>query len=166
MTLGADERLAIHELLALHGHVVDDGELDRLDELVTEDVVYDASRLGHGELRGLEAFRDMARARAGAAHGPVGHHVTNIVLTEAGDGRVHARSKGIGVAVDGGCGTVTFEDEIVRSEGGWRIGRRRIVPHGVPGGEAPYAARPHVDPPGTHRSDRSHLPSSPEVSST
>ncbi|MFB6816523.1 nuclear transport factor 2 family protein [Streptomyces sp. NPDC056347] len=165
MTLGAEERLAINELLALHGHLVDNGETDRLDELVTEDVVYDASALGHGELRGLAAFRDMARSRAGAKNGPVGHHVTNIVLTEAGDGRVHARSKGIGIAADGGCGTVTFEDEIVRGERGWRVSRRRIVPHGVPGGET-YAARQHTDPPGTHRADRSHIPSSPEVSST
>ncbi|MFJ2893395.1 nuclear transport factor 2 family protein [Streptomyces sp. NPDC087218] len=134
MTLGTEERLAISELLALHGHLVDNAELDRLDELVTEDVVYDASALGHGQLRGLAAFRDMARARAAAKNGPVGHHVTNIVLTEAGDGRVHARSKGIGIGADGGCGTVTFEDEIVRGERGWRVSRRRIVPHGVPSG--------------------------------
>ncbi len=27
----AEDRLAIHELIALHGHLMDDGELGRLD---------------------------------------------------------------------------------------------------------------------------------------
>ncbi|MET9662674.1 nuclear transport factor 2 family protein [Streptomyces sp. NPDC006510] len=129
MALGVEDRLDISELLALHGHLVDNEELDRLDELFTEDIVYDASNLGHGELHGLAAFRDMARARAGKYDAPVGHHVTNIVLTEAGDDRVHARSKGIGVGADGGCGSVTYEDVIVRGERGWRISRRKISLH-------------------------------------
>ncbi|MFD8826143.1 nuclear transport factor 2 family protein, partial [Streptomyces sp. NPDC059605] len=112
MTLSVEDRLDISELLALHGHLVDNDEMDRLDELFTDDVVYETSNLGHGEVRGLAAFRDMARARAGKPGAPVGHHVTNIVLTEAGDGRVHARSKGIGAGPDGECGSVTYEDVI------------------------------------------------------
>ncbi|MEE1845537.1 MULTISPECIES: nuclear transport factor 2 family protein [unclassified Streptomyces] len=136
MTLSVEDRLDISELLALHGHLVDNGELERLDELFTDDVVYEASNLGHGELRGLAAFRDMARARAGAPGAPVGHHVTNIVLTEAGDGRVHARSKGIGAGPDGECGSVSYEDVIVRGERGWRISRRRITLHFTPAGAA------------------------------
>ncbi|MEE4494819.1 nuclear transport factor 2 family protein [Streptomyces sp. BE230] len=39
MALEAVDRLAVMELIALHGHLVDDGELDRLDELFTEDIV-------------------------------------------------------------------------------------------------------------------------------
>ncbi|MFH8515478.1 nuclear transport factor 2 family protein [Streptomyces gelaticus] len=132
MTLGAEDRLDITDLLALHGHLVDNDEMDRLDELFTDDIVYEASNLGHGQLRGLAAFRDMARARAGTPGAPVGHHVTNIVLTEAGEGRVHARSKGIGVGVDGECGSVTYEDVIVRGERGWRISRRKITLHFAP----------------------------------
>jgi 3-phenylpropionate/cinnamic acid dioxygenase small subunit len=41
MTLTPDDRLALHELLALHGHLVDDGALDRFGELFTDDVIYD-----------------------------------------------------------------------------------------------------------------------------
>lgn len=33
--VGAEDRMAITELIALHGHLVDDGELDCLDELFT-----------------------------------------------------------------------------------------------------------------------------------
>ncbi|MFE2930860.1 nuclear transport factor 2 family protein [Streptomyces sp. NPDC059278] len=134
MTLSVEDRLDISELLALHGHLVDNDELDRLDELFTDDIVYETSNLGHGEVRGLAAFRDMARARAGKPGAPVGHHVSNIVLAEAGDGRVHARSKGIGVGADGESGSVTYEDVIVRGERGWRICRRKITLHFTPAG--------------------------------
>lgn len=44
--LTADDKWAIGETLALHGHLFDEGELDRLDELFTDDVVYDVSALG------------------------------------------------------------------------------------------------------------------------
>ncbi len=45
MTLPTADRLAIHELLALHGHLMDDGQFDRLGELFTSDVVYDLTEL-------------------------------------------------------------------------------------------------------------------------
>lgn len=57
---------------------------------------------------------------------------TNIVLTELADNQVHARSKGIGIRADGTCGSVTYEDTIVRGEHDWRINRRKIIPHRVP----------------------------------
>ena len=41
------DRLQIHELLALHGHLADEGRFDRLDELFTADAVYDMSGAPH-----------------------------------------------------------------------------------------------------------------------
>jgi hypothetical protein len=41
MTISTEDRLAIHELISLHGHVVDDGDFSRLHEVFTVDVVYD-----------------------------------------------------------------------------------------------------------------------------
>jgi hypothetical protein len=58
---------------------------------------------------------------------PVGHHVTNIVLTEVGPDEVAARSKGIGVMADGTAGSVTYEDTVVRTAAGWRISRRKVL---------------------------------------
>lgn len=130
MALGIEDRLAVMELVALHGHLVDDGELDRLDELFTDDIVYDVSDLGHGSLVGVDAFRDAALAMG--ALNPVGHHITNIILTDLGDGRVGARSKGIGVNADGTCGSVTYEDTAVRGERGWRIARRKVIARRAP----------------------------------
>jgi hypothetical protein len=76
----------------VHGHLFDTGDLDRLDELFTADVVYDISDFGGEPLVGIAALRD-ASLTLGAAN-PVGHHITNVVLTELDAGRVHALPDG------------------------------------------------------------------------
>lgn len=63
---------------------------------------------------------------------PVGHHVTNVVLVEATDGTVQARSKGIGIKADGTCGSVTYEDIILHGDRGWRISQRKILARRTP----------------------------------
>jgi hypothetical protein len=130
MPLGPEDRTAITELLSMHGHLFDAGELDRLDELFTADVVYDISDLGQEPLVGIAAIRDASLALGPA--NPVGHHITNIVLTELDEGRVRALSKGIGINVDGTSGSVTYEDTVVPGDGGWRISRRRVLARRVP----------------------------------
>ncbi|MFI9507896.1 nuclear transport factor 2 family protein [Nocardia sp. NPDC052566] len=44
--LTADDKWAIGEALALHGHLFDSGQLDRLGELFTADVHYDLKDFG------------------------------------------------------------------------------------------------------------------------
>ena len=56
MAISKEDRTAIHELLALHGHLMDGGELDRLSELFTDEVVYDLSPLGGSILQGVPLF--------------------------------------------------------------------------------------------------------------
>jgi 3-phenylpropionate/cinnamic acid dioxygenase small subunit len=126
VTLAPDDRAEITELLARHGHLFDDGEFDRLDLLFTASVRYDVTAFGGGVLEGIEAIR--AATLALGDRNPVGHHVTNVVLTEQPDGSVRARSKGIGVYADGTAGSVTYEDEIVRTDDGWRIDARTVAP--------------------------------------
>ncbi|MUN36620.1 nuclear transport factor 2 family protein [Actinomadura litoris] len=130
MTFTADDRTAITELISMHGHLCDSGELDRLDEVFTPDVVYDVSEFGQEPLLGVAACA--AAGRALGELNPVGHHVTNIVLSEIADDRVQARSKGIGVNADGTAGSVTYEDTVLRTPQGWRIGHRKIHPHRKP----------------------------------
>ena len=122
MTL--EDRLAITDVIALHGHYVDAGELDRVRELFTEDIRYDTTDLGGGVIVGLGPLREAALALGDG--NPVGHHVTNVVITDVDGDEAHAVSKGIGINVDGTCGSVTYEDTLVRGENGWRISRRRI----------------------------------------
>lgn len=130
MTITADDRAAISELLAMHGHLIDAGELDRLDEVLTPDAIYDVTDLGAAPLVGVAACREAALALGEG--NPLGHHVTNIVITESTTGRVLAHSKGIGVNTDGTTGTVTYEDTITRSPAGWRISHRKVIARRAP----------------------------------
>jgi hypothetical protein len=126
--LTAEDRWLIGEPLSMHGHLFDEGELDRLDELFTTDVVYDLSDLGFGVLEGIDAVRDAA-LDLGTGN-PLAHLVTNIVITDHDDGdpeTVRVRSKAIAITADRRCGTATYVDELRRQPAGWRICHRQIL---------------------------------------
>jgi SnoaL-like domain len=104
MALNTNGRLAIYELITLHGHLVDEGGFNRLAELFTDDFVYDVEALGFGSLEGADAFTEASLALGD--DNPFGHHVTNaLVIDDEGD-RATVRSKGIGILADGTSGTV------------------------------------------------------------
>jgi hypothetical protein len=103
-----DDRVAITDLISLHGHLVDD-----------------VSDLGGGVIEGLAALQEAALALGD--RNPVGHHVTNTVLTQLSPTEVRALSKGIGIMADGTCGSVTYEDTVNRTPVGWRITHHRKI---------------------------------------
>ncbi|HEY2221487.1 nuclear transport factor 2 family protein [Actinomycetospora sp.] len=118
------DRLALHELVARHGHLVDAGDLAALDEVFLPDVVYDVTDLGGTAMAGLVEVEAAAR-RLGDGN-PVGHHVTNVVVTSLNEDGARVLSKGLGVAGDGTVGSVDYNDEAVRTAEGWRISRRTV----------------------------------------
>ena len=132
--LTTEDRLAIHELMGRYGLVIDEREWQRIDELFTDDVVYDMGELGLGVLQGKAAVLELWTTREDLH--PVAHHATNIVVTP-GDDRDSARviSKGLGVGRKGRVGSVTYRDVVRRTAAGWRIARRharlRIPPTGA-----------------------------------
>jgi hypothetical protein len=130
MNLSHEDRVAITDLINRHGHLSDSGDLDGFAELFTADVAYDVTDLGGGLLRGAAAVREAALALGD--RNPVAHHVTNIVLTSAGDGVVHAVSKALGVRADGTVGSLTYTDTVVRATDGWRISHRIVRTRRVP----------------------------------
>jgi len=130
MTLNASDRDTVTDLINMHGHLTDAGELDRMDEVFAADAVFDLSDFGLGVRAGLVEMVAAIRV-LGDAH-PVGHHVTNIVLTAASPDVVHAISKGIGINADGSCGSAVYEDVITRGGTGWRITRRTIRARRIP----------------------------------
>jgi hypothetical protein len=130
MALQTDDRQAITDLIHLHGHYTDSGAFERMDELFAPDAVLDLSDFGLGVRTGLAEMDEAIRA-IGDGH-PVGHHVTNVVLSEEGDGRVRAISKGIGIMADGRCGSVVYEDALARGPRGWRITERTIRMRRIP----------------------------------
>lgn len=123
MVLAAQERLEIADLIALHGHVMDEGELDRLDELFSSDIVYDLEDFGFEQLRGVDAIRDAARSMGD--RNPLAHHVTNVLVGDSTDVGVRVRSKGLAVHKDGSTGSVVYEDIVQGEAHGWRIVYRK-----------------------------------------
>jgi ketosteroid isomerase-like protein len=125
MELSEQDRIDISDLIKRHGHLMDAGHLDQAGELFTPDVSYDLTDFGLGSLRGTAAMRDAALAVGDA--NPVGHHVTNIVITPIDDRSAQARSKGIGVYADGTAGSVVYDDVVTRQPGGWKISHRKVT---------------------------------------
>jgi hypothetical protein len=111
--------LAIHELLALYGHIIDQREWQRVDELFTSGAVYDMTAFGLGTVVGTAAIRQLW-SRPDAAH-PLAHHATNIIVQEDADGTVRVLSKGLGVGPNGRVGSVVYRDVVERTPQGWRF---------------------------------------------
>ena len=129
--LSIEDHQAIDRTLALAGHVFDRGELDRLAEIFTPEVVYDLSDVGAGRFEGLEAIRDGA-LKLGAGN-PLAHHVTNIVITgQEKDDLVTVQSKGLIIMADGSVGSVTQLDTLRCEDRTWRISRRVILAQRTP----------------------------------
>jgi ketosteroid isomerase-like protein len=128
--LTAEDRRAIGETIALHGHLFDNGELDRLSELFTSDVVYDVTDVGMGQLRGVAEILG-ATLELGDDN-PLAHHVTNITITDVEPGRVRARCKAIVVKPDGRCGSATYIDTLRRDDGRWKISHRTVLARRTP----------------------------------
>ncbi|MBS0366092.1 MAG: nuclear transport factor 2 family protein [Proteobacteria bacterium] len=116
------DRIAIHELLALYGHVIDERAWERVCELFTERSIYDMRDFGLGVVHGAAAIRALWSDPA-APH-PLAHHATNIVVSEDSDGTVRALSKGLGVGANGRVGSVVYRDVLERTAAGWRFAER------------------------------------------
>ena len=120
------DQCAITETLSMHGHIFDAGQLDRLDEIFTPEVVYDMSAVGIGAFDGIEVVRSAAASMGD--RGPIAHHVTNVVISSDVDDVVTAQSKGLMLMADGTLESVNHLDTLRRHDGQWRISRRIISP--------------------------------------
>jgi hypothetical protein len=114
--------LAIHELLALYGHIIDEREWSRVGELFTASSVYDMSEFGLGVVHGAQAIGELW-SRPDAMH-PLAHHASNILVSEDADGTVRVLSKGLGIGRNGRVGSVVYRDVLERTQAGWRFAAR------------------------------------------
>lgn len=118
-----EDKLAIHDLISLYGHVIDERQWERVSELFTAEARYDVSDFGAGVHVGADAIRRLWQDTPDAVH-PLTHHATNVLVKEESDGTVRVVSKGIGVRHDGRTGSVVYRDVVVRGSAGWRIVER------------------------------------------
>jgi ketosteroid isomerase-like protein len=139
MALSEQDRIDISDLIHLHGHLTDAGQLDQAGELFTPDVTYDLDDFGVGSLRGRAAVRAAALALGPA--NPVGHHVTNVVITRIDDRSARVQSKGIGIKADGTAGSVVYDDVVARQPDGWKISYRKVTARRAALGQQAAGAR-------------------------
>ena len=119
------DRMAIHELFALYGHIIDERRWSEMELVFTDDVTYDATDFGHEITTSLDALR--THWTSDLSMHPLAHHATNIVITEDPDGTVRVLSKVIGVGAKGRVGSGVYRDIVVKTDAGWRLRYRRAT---------------------------------------
>ncbi len=127
--LTADDRLAIHELLARYCRVIDFGLWDEFSSLFTTDCVVD-----FGELMGVHEGPEGLRRLAGMIGGTgllMRHYNTNVIVERADGDRAQVVSYVLALTGAGAGSfmqtTGRYEDEVVKQGGRWLIRRRRAV---------------------------------------
>lgn len=125
--LTADDRFAIHELLAQYSRVIDTGRWEEFHTLFTPDGRLEFGPMGTFEgVEGLQRFAGMIRSVGNFMR----HYVTNVTLS--GDGE-RARGACYLLALTGpDAGKLTpstgfYEDELVKRDGRWLLRARRIL---------------------------------------
>lgn len=113
--------VAIEQLMALYGHVVDAPTQERFGDVFTEDAVFH-SRVRDVRLEGLAAIREWFAL--GKPPHPPAHQSTNVHIHVTGD-TVRVWSKYLAVDPEtGGVRIGDYEDVVVKTERGWRIRER------------------------------------------
>jgi hypothetical protein len=123
--LPVDDVLALQQLVASYGHIVDAKEWDRLSELFTDDLVFVPWQEDVPPTSSLAELID--RWSAPDFPHPSGHHETNIVIEPDDDGTVRVTWKGIAVHYDGRCRSFVYYEHLRRTADGWRGFWRRVA---------------------------------------
>lgn len=119
MTLNPADHVEIHQVLADYGHVVDEHDWERADQVFTPDVTFDPGS-GQPVLHGIA---DIVATFTG--RNTYAHHTTNIVLTENPDGTVAAHSKLVCFPNERPPFTGDYYDTLVHTRAGWRLASRQ-----------------------------------------
>jgi len=117
------DRLDLHELPGRYGDAIDDRDWDRLDDIFTNDAIFDLTDLGAPRLQGLTAIKQFMDAEA---EHPRTHLMTNIYVDETPDG-VQVRFRIIALVGGGKVGTASYYDDVIKTSAGWRVTNRVIT---------------------------------------
>ena len=117
----AADRVAILEMLALYGHIIDLEEWDKLSRVFTADCVFETCVQGEPIFRGITELRDgfLSLER------PIAHLTTNCVVLSVAADRATTVSKWYTISRDPQANrTGDYLDTLARTDEGWRIERR------------------------------------------
>lgn len=130
--LEALDYVQIQNVLNFYPHLIDvPANYHRVDEVFTEDGVFDAGSYGHykgiAELTQYWAHSKQ-RAEALVRSNLLSHNVVNIHIYEDEDGTVRCMSRALGVSKDGVATCMVYDDVMRKTDKGWRIAYRRLSP--------------------------------------
>jgi len=139
MPLSSEDRFAIAELNSRFFFALDDHDLDAWSATFTEDGVFASP---YGEFPGHEQRTAFLRGHIDAGREDGARHMTvDFAIDEAGDGAA-MRSYVVKLQVVEAphiIATGVYEDEVVRTDDGWRFARRTLAVD--PGAFAAQAAQ-------------------------
>lgn len=128
------DHIAIHELLARYAVHQDDEAVDALGECFTEDADYElcVSDRDPVRRRGREAIvARMRELKSTSFTGRRRHLITNVIIDHETEDRASTRSYVTVLRLDGASTAIvavgTYLDEVVLSDGRWRIAARRAL---------------------------------------
>jgi hypothetical protein len=125
MTVPIEDIVAVQQLLGLYGHVIDNRQWSRLGEIFTDDMVFDPTDVGLPVTTSLKDLHDLWTSPE-TVH-PLGHHVTNVVVTEGPDGTLESISKNVALQMDGSVSSSIYRDRLRRTSDGWRLAQRVLT---------------------------------------
>ena len=114
------DRVELHELPGRYGDAIDDRDWERLEQIFTEDAVFDLTDLGVPLLEGLDAIKVFMDKDA---QHPRTHTMTNIYVDETDDG-VKLNFRIVALLGEGKVGTASYYDDVVKTPNGWRVKHR------------------------------------------
>lgn len=124
MTLSADDRIELHELVARYGNVVDDGDLDALGTVYAEDAAMVLLLANGREVRkhGLAEIGEFL-----AASNSTNAHILTNVTTAVEDDEIVLRYRMAPPRGTDGIFSIDYRDVCVHTDAGWRIAHHTIT---------------------------------------
>jgi ketosteroid isomerase-like protein len=139
VTLSADDRIELHELVAHYGNVVDARDLDALGTVYTDDATFTLVTASGREVH-KEGLAEIGEFLA-ASNSTNAHILTNVTTAVDGAGNDEAvilryrMSPPPSTRVGGADSlfSIDYRDVVVRTDAGWRIADHTITMRPVPG---------------------------------
>jgi len=134
VTLSADDRIELHELVARYGSVVDDCDLDALGTVYTEDARFTLVTASGREVhkQGLAEIGEFLTA----SNSTNAHILTNITTAVEGAGNDEQAILRYRMSPPRGADdlfSIDYRDVVVRIDAGWRIADHTITMRPLPG---------------------------------
>jgi hypothetical protein len=133
-TLEVDTADAIRQVLHLYDHFVDNGEWDELGSILTADFELTSPS---GRFEGVDGARRYEQLAG--EHLP-SHHVLNTFAQAATGDTVRAWSRFLLVTWEYSARVGDYLDLLRRSDDGWRLATRQVLPRGGGGEQKPEHA--------------------------